>query len=154
MNYEHTKHQYQQPMQGCAHSPGILQNVSEHQILWSLCSVVFHALTLRLPIQTSLSVALKLPVSLSSAENEHTYEYAYGDTPLPLENGGDQFPSGTLYKSINLTKLELGIQSDAHADIDTQCVFTLKAIILVTKKIKRHKSSRLSYYYFTTSRIE
>ena len=38
-------------------------------ILWSLCSVVFHALTLKLPIQTSLSVAPKLPVSLHSGEN-------------------------------------------------------------------------------------
>ena len=46
-----------------------LQNFSERQILWSLCSVVFRALTLKLPIQTILSVALKLPVSLSSAEN-------------------------------------------------------------------------------------
>ena len=34
-----------------------LENVSERQILWSLCSVVFHALTLRLPIQTLHSVA-------------------------------------------------------------------------------------------------
>ena len=34
-----------------------LQNSSEHQILWSLCSVVFYAFTLKLPIQTSLSVA-------------------------------------------------------------------------------------------------
>ena len=33
-----------------------------------LCSVVFQALTLQLPIQTSLSVALELPVSLSSGE--------------------------------------------------------------------------------------
>ena len=45
-----------------------LQNFSERQILWSLCSVVFHALTLKLPIQTSLSVALELPLSLSSHE--------------------------------------------------------------------------------------
>ena len=36
--------------------------------MWILCSVVFHALTLRLPIQTSLSVAPKLPVSFSSHE--------------------------------------------------------------------------------------
>ena len=32
------------------------------------CSVVFHALTLKLPIQTSLSVAPELPVSLRSGE--------------------------------------------------------------------------------------
>ena len=34
---------------GCARAE-FLQNFSERQILWSLCSVVFHALTLRLPI--------------------------------------------------------------------------------------------------------
>ena len=32
------------------------KNFSERRILWSLCSVVFHALTLKLPIHTSLSV--------------------------------------------------------------------------------------------------
>ena len=53
---------------GWARFPEILQNFSEHQILWSLCLVVFRALTLKLPIQTSLSVVPKLPVSLSSAE--------------------------------------------------------------------------------------
>ena len=46
-----------------------LQNFSERQILWRMCLVVFLALTLKLPIQTSLSVAPTLPVSLSSAEN-------------------------------------------------------------------------------------
>ena len=55
--------------QGCARFPEFLQNLSERQILWSLCSVVFHALTLRLPIQTFLSVAPELPVSLRSGEN-------------------------------------------------------------------------------------
>ena len=54
---------------GCARFPEILQNVSERQILWSLCSVVFHAFTLILPIQTSLSVAPELPVCLRSGEN-------------------------------------------------------------------------------------
>ena len=48
--------------------PEFLQNFSECQILWSLCLVIFHALTLKLPIQTSLSVAPKLPVSLRSGE--------------------------------------------------------------------------------------
>ena len=48
--------------------PNFLQNFSERQILWSLCPVVFHALTLKLLIQTSLSVALKLPVSLCLCE--------------------------------------------------------------------------------------
>ena len=53
---------------GCAHFPENFQNFSERQILWSLCSVVFLALTLKLPIQTSLVVAPELPVSLSSHE--------------------------------------------------------------------------------------
>ena len=53
----------------CARFAEILQNYSECQILWSLCSVVFRALTLKFPIQTSLSVVPKLPVSLSSTEN-------------------------------------------------------------------------------------
>ena len=59
--------------------PEILQNFSQRQILRSLCLVVFHALTLKLPIQTSLSMAPKLKVSLRSSkkmwkiqENEHT----------------------------------------------------------------------------------
>ena len=40
---------------GCARFLEIMQNFREHQILWRLCSVVFHALTLKFPIQTSLS---------------------------------------------------------------------------------------------------
>ena len=59
---------------GCARFPKILQNLSKRVILWSLCSVVFHVLTLRLPIQTSLSVAPDLPVFLSSAENCHKFK--------------------------------------------------------------------------------
>ena len=43
----------------------ILQNFSEPQILWSLCPVVFHALTMKLPIQISLSVVLKLLNSIN-----------------------------------------------------------------------------------------
>ena len=46
-----------------------LRNFREGQILWSLCLVVFLALTLKLLIQTSLSVAPELPVSLRSGEN-------------------------------------------------------------------------------------
>ena len=53
---------------GCACFPEFLQNFSERQILWRMCSVVFSALTLRWPIQTSLSVAPKLQVSLRSGE--------------------------------------------------------------------------------------
>ena len=54
--------------QGCARFLEFVQNLSECQILCSLCSIVFYALTLKLPLQTSLSVAPKLPVSLSSNE--------------------------------------------------------------------------------------
>ena len=45
-----------------------LQNFSVHQILWSLCLVVIHALTLKLPIQTSHSVAPRLQVCVRSGE--------------------------------------------------------------------------------------
>ena len=46
--------------QGCARFPEFTQNSSEHQILWSLCSVDFHTLTLQLPIQTLHSVVHEL----------------------------------------------------------------------------------------------
>ena len=39
---------------GYAHFPEILQTFSDRPILWSLCSVVFLASILKLPIQTSL----------------------------------------------------------------------------------------------------
>ena len=55
----------------CARFPEILQNFSERQILWRMYSVVFvdfHALTLKLPIQTSLSVAPELQVCVHSGE--------------------------------------------------------------------------------------
>ena len=55
-------------MYGCARFPEILQNCSERQILWSLCLVVFLALTWKLPIQISLSVAPKLQVCVFSGE--------------------------------------------------------------------------------------
>ena len=55
--------------QGCARFPEFLQNFSERQILWRMCSVVFLALTLKLPIQTSPSVAPELPVSLRSGKS-------------------------------------------------------------------------------------
>ena len=45
-----------------------MQNVSERQILWSLCSVDYHTFTLKLPIQTSLSLANELPVCARSGE--------------------------------------------------------------------------------------
>ena len=53
---------------GCARLADFLLKFSERQILWSLCSVVFHTLTLQLAIQTSPSAAPKLPVSLRSGE--------------------------------------------------------------------------------------
>ena len=58
---------------GCARFAQNWQNFSERHILWSLCLVVFHALTLKSPIQTSFSVVPKLPVSLSLAENCHKF---------------------------------------------------------------------------------
>ena len=54
---------------GYARLPEFTQNFSERQILWSLCSVDFHTLTLKLPIQTSLSVAPELQVFVSSLKN-------------------------------------------------------------------------------------
>ena len=59
---------YLRPSLGCARFPEVWQNFSELQILWSLRSVVFLALTLKLPIQTSLSVAPKLPVCVRLGE--------------------------------------------------------------------------------------
>ena len=56
-------------VQGCTCFLNFLQNYSECQILWSLCLVVFHTLTLRLTIQTSLSVVPELQVSLHLGEN-------------------------------------------------------------------------------------
>ena len=64
---------------GMCSFPEMLQNFSECQILWRMRSVVFHALTLKLPIQTSLSVAPKLPVSLHSGE-----KFRKTSTPLGL----------------------------------------------------------------------
>ena len=58
---------YLRPSLGCARFPEILQNFSELQILWSWCLVVFLALTLKLPIQTSLPVP-KIPVCVRSGE--------------------------------------------------------------------------------------
>ena len=55
---------------GCACFPEFLQNFSERQ---SLCLVVFHAFTLGLPIQTSLSVAPELQVPLRSGEKTENF---------------------------------------------------------------------------------
>ena len=52
----------------------------ERQILWILCSVVFHSLTLRLPIQNSISVAPKLQVCASSGKK--CQNFSKTSTPL------------------------------------------------------------------------
>ena len=52
-----------------ARFPVILQNFSEHEILWSLCSVVFRSLPLKLAIHTSHPVAPELQVSTGLGEN-------------------------------------------------------------------------------------
>ena len=65
-----------------------------HSCLWSLCSVVFHALTLKLPIQTSLSVAPELKVSFEftwKMSKFQKYEY----TP-------DWIVSNSLFSSIKI----------------------------------------------------
>ena len=73
---------YHRTIRGCAHFHEILQNFSERQILWSLCSVVFHALTLKLPIQTSLSVAPTRSVFTHSGEKGENFSKM--STPLRL----------------------------------------------------------------------
>ena len=52
--------------QGCARFAEIWPKYFEFHILWSLCSVDFHTLTLQLPIQTPNSVAPELQVFVSS----------------------------------------------------------------------------------------
>ena len=70
--------------QGCARFLDFMQNFSEHQVLWSLCSVDFHTLTLQLPIQTPHSVAPKLQVFVSSLQNCQNFR----KTSTPLGNSG------------------------------------------------------------------
>ena len=55
--------------QACARFYEFVQNLSECQILWSLCSVDFRTFTLQLPIQTLHSVAPELQVFVSSLAN-------------------------------------------------------------------------------------
>ena len=64
----------------CARFPKFVQNFSERQILWSLCSVDFHTFTLQSPIQTLLSVAPELQVFVSSLEN--CQNFSKTSTPL------------------------------------------------------------------------
>ena len=68
---------------GCARFPEFTQNFSERQILWSLCSVDFHTLTLQLPIETPHFVAPELQVFVSSLENCPNL----GKTSTPLGGG-------------------------------------------------------------------
>ena len=58
----------------------VFLNFSEHQILSSLCSLVFHTFTLQLPIQTLHSVAPELQVFASSLEN--CQNFSKTSTPL------------------------------------------------------------------------
>ena len=67
---------------GCARFPDFVKNFSERQILWSLCSVDFHTLTLQLPIQTPHSVAHELQVFASSLENRPNFSKT--STPLGI----------------------------------------------------------------------
>ena len=62
------------------HTPDFMQNFSERQVLWSLCSVDFHTLTLQLPIQNLHSVAPELQVFVSSLENSANFRKM--STPL------------------------------------------------------------------------
>ena len=57
----------------CARFPDFVKNFSERQILWSLCSVDFHTLTLQLPIQTPHFVAPELQVFVSLLENRQNF---------------------------------------------------------------------------------
>ena len=55
-------------IQACARLPEILQNFGERRILWSLCSVVFRPLTLKVPTKTSLHVVPKIQVYVRAGE--------------------------------------------------------------------------------------
>ena len=67
-------------LSGCARFPQFVQNFSERQLLWSLCSVDFHTFTSQLPIQTLHSVAPELPVFVSSLKN--CQNFSKMSTPL------------------------------------------------------------------------
>ena len=63
--------------QGCARFPEFVQNFSEPDYV-DLCSVIFLAFTLKLPIQTSLSVAPTRSVfwrAIQFQENKHTPDH-------------------------------------------------------------------------------
>ena len=64
---------------GCARFPQFVQNFSECQTLWSLCSEVLQTFTLQLPIQTLDSI-----IFVSSLEN--CQNFSKTSTPLILGN--------------------------------------------------------------------
>ena len=72
----------QAEIQGCARFSEFLQNFSERQIVWRMCLVGFLTLTLKLTIQTSLSVAAKLQVCVRSGEK--CQKFRKTSTPLGL----------------------------------------------------------------------
>ena len=72
-------------LQVCARFPEILQTFSERQILWSLCLVDFHTLTLQLSIQTLHSMVPELQVFVGSLENRQNFS----KTSTPQENSID-----------------------------------------------------------------
>ena len=78
--------------QGCARFPEFTQNFSERQILWSLCSVDFHTLTLQFPIQTQHFVVPELQVFVSSLENCQNFN----KTSTPQSREGFQTGSCTV----------------------------------------------------------
>ena len=70
------KHAEKNKGQGWARFPEILQNFSERQIFWSLCSVIFLALTFE------ISVAPELQVCLRSGENLRKTSTSLGQSPI------------------------------------------------------------------------
>ena len=95
-------------LQGCARFPDFTQNFSEHQILWSLCSVDFYTLTLRLPIQTPHSVVPELQVFVSSLENCQNFS----KMSTPLHN---------VHATENLAVLKSMLKISARVEICNAC---------------------------------
>ena len=79
---------------GYACFPEFLQNFSECQILWSLCLVVFHALTLKLPIQTTPFVVPKLQVCVRSGDKCENFR----KTSTPLGRNFFKLPEEVIQK--------------------------------------------------------
>ena len=84
-----------------------LFNNSYHGVKWSLSTAVFHAVTLKLAIQTSLSVAPEFPVSLSSHEKCPDFR----KTSTPREIGRHGPPKKIkLEKSFNISKIDFSLK--------------------------------------------